>query len=119
MDESKGIKGVLLEQLDSRASEAGNRVLATAANLKKVANDLRSDELSFAVAGLASQGAAGLERVGTYLTEADGERLVTDVEHFGRTRPWMVATTGLVLGMVASRMLKASAERRHPSDEGE
>lgn len=118
MQETKGFKGLVMGQLDSRSSDVGTRVLATATSMKKVADDLRSDQLSHGAASLADRGAATLERVGHYLDRSDGETLVRDAERFGRERPWAVATTGILLGLVGSRMLKASAAARHYDELG-
>ncbi|GAC1313514.1 MAG: hypothetical protein NVS2B3_15330 [Vulcanimicrobiaceae bacterium] len=106
-------------QLDSRASEIGTRVLATASSMKRIADELRSDELSHSAASLADRGAQTLERVGTYLNASNGDTLVRDAERFGREQPWAIATTGIVLGLVGSRMLKASAASRHLDEYGE
>ena len=35
-----------------------------------------------------------------------------------RQRPWMVAGLGLMVGLAASRFLKASSERRYDSAQG-
>ncbi|GAC1305127.1 MAG: hypothetical protein NVSMB19_16420 [Vulcanimicrobiaceae bacterium] len=100
-------------QLDSRASDVGTRVLATASSIKRVADELRSDELSHGAASIADRGAETLERIGSYLNKSNGDTLVRDAERFSREQPWAIATTGIVLGLVGSRMLKASAESRH------
>ena len=113
MQDSKGFKGLVMGQLDSRASDVGTRVLATASSMKKIADELRSDELSHGAASLADRGAETLQRIGTYLSDSNGDVLVRDAERFGREQPWAIATTGVVLGLVGSRMLKASAASRH------
>ena len=89
-------------------------MLGSAASLRRIAVELRSDELGRSIAGLADLGVVNLERVGSYLTDSDGDRLMNDVETFGRERPLALAATGLILGIVGSRMLKASASQdRH------
>ena len=64
-------------------------------------------------AKLAEQAADGAERVGGYLKESDGERILGDVEDFGRRQPWAVISGGVAPGLVAARFLKASARRRY------
>jgi hypothetical protein len=61
------------------------------------------------------QAADRAERLGGYLEESDGDRILRDVEDFARRNPWAVAAGGLVLGFVASRMLKASSGERYRS----
>lgn len=113
MNESNGgLKGLMMGQLETGSAAAGERVLKTAATLKRIAVDLRADDLGRGAAPLADRGVERLERLGTYLSKSDGTRLVADAERIGRERPWTVATSGLVLGFLGSRMLKASAARR-------
>jgi hypothetical protein len=59
-----------------------------------------------------------IEQVGAYLTEADGDRMLRDIEDFGRRRPWAIALAGGFAGLVAARFLKASARRRYEESVG-
>ena len=117
-DSQGGLKGLLLNQIDMSSTEAGERLLQSAASLRRIAVELRGDGLGRAVAGLADRGVVNLERVGTYLTDSNGNRLVTDAERFGRERPFALAASGLILGIVGSRVIKASASRHRRDDEG-
>ena len=62
---------------------------------------------------MAEQVADRAESFGSYLRDADGERLLRDVEDVARRQPWLVAAGGLALGFAASRFLKASSSRRY------
>lgn len=84
--------------------------------MRRIAVELRADDLGRSVAGLADLGVVNLERVGSYLTDSDGDRLVSDVEKFGREKPLALAATGLILGIVGSRMIKASASQNNRAD---
>ena len=64
-------------------------------------------------ARVAEQVADRAESFGSYLRDADGERLLRDVEDVARRQPWLVAAGGLALGFAASRFLKASSSRRY------
>ena len=64
-------------------------------------------------AKLAEQAADRAERLGSYLKESDADRILGDVEDFGRRRPWAVIAGGVALGLVASRFLKASSSDRY------
>jgi hypothetical protein len=55
------------------------------------------------------------ERVASYLTGADADRLLGDAEDFGRRRPAVAAAIGVVAGFAASRFVKASSRSRHQS----
>jgi hypothetical protein len=64
-------------------------------------------------AKLAEQAADRAERLGSYLQESDADRILGDVEDFGRRQPWAVIAGGVALGLVASRFLKASSIDRY------
>jgi hypothetical protein len=66
-----------------------------------------------APAKLADQAADRAERLGEYLTRADADTILSDVEDLTRKAPWAVALGGLAVGFAASRFLKASSQKRH------
>jgi ElaB/YqjD/DUF883 family membrane-anchored ribosome-binding protein len=105
------------DQVNRRSSEAGERVQSTAADVRSVADELRRQGKD-APAKYAEQAAEKAERLGGYLHEADGDRILRDVEDFGRRNPWAVAAGGLALGFMASRLLKASSSERYRSAGG-
>jgi hypothetical protein len=102
----------LREQVDQRSTQVGERVGSTAQDVRSVADELRNQGKD-QPAKLAEQAADRVERVGGYLRESDADRIVGDVEDFGRQKPWAVALGGLALGFAASRFLKASSTRRY------
>jgi hypothetical protein len=102
----------LREQIDQRSTQAGERVGSTAQDVRSVADELRKQGKD-QPARLAEQAADRVERVGGYLKESDADRILRDVEDFGRSKPWAVALGGLALGFAASRFLKASSSRRY------
>jgi len=59
------------------------------------------------------------ERVAGYLHDTKGDAFLKDIESFARRRPLLAATGGFMIGLAASRFLKASAERRSLSANGE
>jgi hypothetical protein len=105
-------KDKLREQLDQRSTQAGERVGSTARDVSIVAEELRKQGKD-QPAKLADQAADRFERVGGYLKDSDADRILRDVEDFGRSKPWAVALGGFVLGFAASRFLKASSSRRY------
>jgi hypothetical protein len=104
----------LRDQVDQRSTEAGEQVQSTAQDVRKVAEQLRGQGKE-TPARVAEQVADRAESFGAYLRDADGERLLRDVEDVARRQPWLVAAGGLVLGFAASRFLKASSSRRYQS----
>jgi hypothetical protein len=102
------------DQVNRRSSEAGERVQTTAADVRSVAEELRRQGKD-APAKYAEQAAEKAERLGGYLHEADGDRILRDVEDFGRRNPWAVVAGGMALGFLGSRLLKASSSERYRS----
>jgi len=105
-------KGRLRDQVDQRSSAAGERVSGVAQDVRSVGAELRRQGKD-QPAKLADQAAQRAERLGGYLTGADGDTILHDLEDFGRQRPWAVIAGGLALGFAASRFLKASSSRRY------
>jgi hypothetical protein len=107
-------RGRLSGQVDQRSTQAGERIAGTASDVRSIAEELRSQGKD-APANLAEQVAGQADRVGDYLKEASGDRILRDVEDFARRQPMLVAAGALALGFAASRFLKASSSRRYES----
>jgi len=99
-------------QIESRSTEYGGRIRTTAQTVRTVAQQLREDPNTAAVADFADRGADVVDRVGTYLERTPLDRMMADAERLGRRQPWLVATLGVAAGMFASRLLKSTAARR-------
>jgi hypothetical protein len=110
-------KDRLRQQVDQRSTQAGERAASTASDVRSVAVELRKQGKD-QPAKVAEQAADRMERVGGYLKESDAERILGDIEDFGRRKPWAVALGGLALGFAASRFLKASSSRRYQQLQG-
>jgi hypothetical protein len=110
-------RGRLREQIDQRSTQAGDEICATAHQVRSLAEQLRAQGKDMP-ARMVEQAADRSESFGNYLRNADGERLLDDVESFARRQPWAVAAGGLALGFAASRLLKASSSRRYRSGQG-
>lgn len=105
------------EQVDQRSTQAGEKVAGTAGDLRSVGEELRNQGKD-TPAKFADRGAEQIEKVGSYLSESDGDKLLSDVEDFGRRQPLAVLAGGLVVGMAAARFLKASSRSRYRSRTG-
>jgi ElaB/YqjD/DUF883 family membrane-anchored ribosome-binding protein len=102
----------LREQLDTRTTDAGRGAQEIARALRQSGQQLRTDGKS--QAAVVTEGAADrVEQLGQYLERVNGNELMDDAERFVRQRPWMVAGLALFAGLAASRMMKASSERRY------
>ncbi len=111
-------RGVVAQQLDERSTVAGERVSGLAQAAQRVAGELRG-EGDQETAKLAEAAADRAERLSGYLRDSDGDRFLRDIEGFARRRPMVAATAGFLVGLAASRFLKASAERRAFSTNGD
>jgi len=107
-------RGALRGQVDQRSTMAGERVNSLASDVRSVSDQLR-EQGKDQPAKLAEQAAERAERVGSYLRDSDADRILDDIEDFGRRQPWAVIAGGVAVGLVASRFLKASSSRRYES----
>lgn len=100
--------------IDQRTTQAGEQVNTQAQDIRTVAQSLR-EQGKEGPAKIAEQAADRAERVGSYLTDSSGDRILSDVERIARTNPWAVIAGGVALGFAASRFLKASSQKRFES----
>jgi ElaB/YqjD/DUF883 family membrane-anchored ribosome-binding protein len=107
-------KGRLREQVDQRSTQAGQQLSSAADDVRSVAEQFRTQGKD-TPARYAEQTAEKAQKVGQRLRDASGDELLRDVEDFARKNPWAVVAGGLVLGLAASRMLKASSSERYRS----
>ncbi len=107
----------LRAQVGQRSSQAGEQVSATAQDVRSVSTQLR-EQGKERPAKLAEQAADRADRLGNYLKESDADRILGDIEDFGRRQPLAVAAAGLALGFAASRFLKASSSSRYQGYRG-
>ena len=105
----------LRQQVDSRSTQAGEQMTKTGSALRRTAQQLRGDQQE-QPARILEGAAERTDRLGRYLTETDGDRMLRDVERMARQRPWLVAGGGALLGFLAARFTKASSSRRYEAD---
>jgi hypothetical protein len=100
------------EQLDQRSTQAGEQVHAMGHALHSAVEQLRGEGKEVP-AKVMTQLAERTEDLGAYLQSAQADEMLTDLERFARRRPWVTAGAGVLAGFVASRFVKASADRRY------
>jgi ElaB/YqjD/DUF883 family membrane-anchored ribosome-binding protein len=105
------------QQIDDRSTQAGERVSGTAQDLRSVGEELRKQGKD-TPAKLADRAAEQTEKVGSYLKDNGPDKMLEDVEDFGRQRPWAALAGGLAVGVVAARFLKASSRNRYQQRNG-
>ncbi len=104
----------LREQVDQRSTQLGEQTQSLAGTVRQTAEQLRNQG-NDRHAQVAEQAADRVERMGSYLRDSDGDKILGDVEDFARRRPWVVGGAGALLGFIASRFLKASSGQRYES----
>ena len=104
------------DEVDTRSTQAGQQAETVASDVRSVSEHLRSEGKD-KPAELADKAAARVAELGDYLKRSDGDAILRDVERFGRERPWAVMAGGVVIGIAASRFLKASSRRRYHEQE--
>jgi hypothetical protein len=100
------------DEVETRSTQAGEQAHSVAHDVRSVGEHLRSQGKE-KPAEVADKAAARVADLGDYLKRSDGDAILSDVQRFGRERPWAVMAGGLVLGVAASRFLKASSSRRY------
>ena len=100
------------DQVDSRSRQAGEQVSQQASDIRSLSRELRTQGKD-GPARIAEQAADQAEKVGSYLTRSDADRILNDAEDFARANPWAVMAAGLAAGFLASRFLKASSSDRY------
>ena len=104
-------------EIDTRTTQVGSHLQTTASAMRRTGQSLR-EEGNQTEAKLIDGVADRAERLGGYMTNVDGDRLLRDVEDFGRRQPWLLAFGGAAIGFFASRFMKASSSQRFASGGG-
>ncbi len=111
------VRSRVREQVDQRSTQAGGQVRSTAQALRSTSERLR-EEGQDGPARAAERAADQAEKVGGWLEQSDADRILRDVEDFGRRQPMAIAAIGLAVGFAASRFLKASSRTRYTQASG-
>jgi ElaB/YqjD/DUF883 family membrane-anchored ribosome-binding protein len=107
-------KSQLSEQLDERTTQVGRQLSSLGQALRRSSSNLQAEGTNGAgVQRVVTTVADRVEQAGSYLERASGHELVDGAERFARRQPWLVAGVAAAVGMAASRLLKASSERRY------
>jgi hypothetical protein len=104
------------DEVNTRSTQAGQQAETVANDVRSVGEHLRAEGKD-KPAELADKAAARVADLGDYLKRSDGDAILRDVERFGRDKPWAVMAGGVMLGIAASRFLKASSSRRYHEQE--
>lgn len=108
-------KSAASEQVDTRSTQLGDTVGAKADEVRSLGDSMH-EQGNDTVAKVVDQVATYTEQLADYLRNADGGSLTNDLERMARKQPWAVSLGGLALGFAASRVIRASSDRRHEQD---
>ena len=86
------------EQVDQRSTQAGEQVSASADALRTTSRQLR-EQGQDGPAQAAEKAAHHAERLGGYLSESNADRILGDLEDFGRRQPMAVIALGVAAGL--------------------
>ena len=107
-------RGRVRDEVDRRSTEAGEQATSVADAIRQASRQLREQGKHQAAKPM-DQAAQRVESAGQWLRDSDGDRILRDVEDFGRRNPLAVAAGGLAIGFALSRLLKASSTERYRS----
>ena len=105
-------KSRISTQVDQRSTQAGEQVSQQASDLRSVGQQLR-EQGKEGPAKVADQVAERVEGVGGWLKTSDGDKILHDIEDFGRQAADRGPPRRAALGFLASRFLKASSSERY------
>lgn len=102
------------EKVDTATTTAGASLQQIAEQLRQAGDNLGEDQ-GWARQGFV-QGAAGLERVSSYLRDGKMDDFARDLQSFARGNPAAFLAGSVALGFLAARVAKAAAERAGAPD---
>ena len=104
------------QQTESRGQQVATELQNVAGALRRSSHALHADGNTTAARAI-EQVTDRLESLGGYLGGTGGDKMLHDLETFGRRKPWGMIGIGMGVGMIASRFLKASSSRRMPQQQ--
>ena len=92
-------------QADSRRQQLAQGLQNLAGGIRRASNEMQDEQP--AVASVAQTAAEQTDRVAEFLRETDAREIVHNVEEMARRQPLLFLGGAFVLGLAASRLLKA------------
>jgi hypothetical protein len=91
---------------DTGREKVADGLTSLASTIRRASSDLQIDQP--AVSNVAQTAAEQTERIARYLQETDAREIVSNVEGLARRQPLLFLGGAFVLGLAASRLLKAA-----------
>ena len=98
-----------LQQADRGRQQAADGFQQVAQTIRRVSTDLEADQP--AVANAANVAADGIERGARYLQETNAREILSSIETAARRQPLLFLGGSFVLGVIASRFIKAGSQK--------
>jgi hypothetical protein len=95
------------KQADQGLQTAASGVETVAQSIRRVSTDMQTDQPQ--IAEFAQTAADRAEDLARYLRETDAREMVSTVEQFARRQPLIFLGGAFVLGVAASRLIKAAS----------
>jgi len=96
--------------IDQGRTQVADRIRHVSSALRSASDNLREED-EF-IAGYVETASERIERIASYVSEADPRAVLHDVEDFARQRPAWFFGGAFLLGLAAGRFLKASGDQR-------
>ncbi|HEX5040389.1 MAG TPA: hypothetical protein VFW95_09660 [Candidatus Limnocylindria bacterium] len=100
------------QQADKVADQAANGVTQVADSIRRVSLEMQTEQP--AISNLAETAAEQADRIASYLRENDARQMLNAVEDAARRQPLLFLGGAFVLGVAASRFLKAGGSQTRP-----
>jgi hypothetical protein len=98
--------GLGLQQADKAREQAANGLEQVTESIRRVSMDLEGEQPQ--IANVVTTAADQAERVAEYLRTTDARQIISSVEDVARRQPLIFLGGAFVLGLAASRLLKAA-----------
>jgi hypothetical protein len=101
-----------LQQADRGREQAASGISHVAESIRRLSLDMQSDQPQ--IASVAETAADQAERIATYLQQNDARQIMSKVEEVARRQPLIFLGGAFLLGVAASRFVKAAAGSSEP-----
>jgi len=100
------------QQADKVTTQAADGIGQVAESIRRVSLDMQTEQP--AISNLAETAAEQADRIASYLRQNDARQMLSAVEDAARRQPLLFLGGAFVLGVAASRVLKAGSQQTRP-----
>src|SRR5688500_13848543 len=107
---------IRLQQSDRGKEQAAMGISHVGASVRRVSMDMQGEQPQ--IASVAETAAYQAERIATYLQQTDAREIISKVEDVARRQPLIFLGGAFLLGVAASRFIKAAGGSPDQSSQG-